>query len=220
MKKFTFAAVLVAIIGVAVAAPAYAQDDSKDDESRNWWSWALPAVMDGAAVPTAQGEVVLPRRSGEAEPAARAQGGKARGRAAAGEAPGRDKRRGNGPPFCRDGRGHPVHGTDWCRDKGWDDDGRLWQRASWPDVILGRRERDNDVLDRRTLGDILGEIVLGKVDERSRYLGLDAELVGRLVRQPDGSSVLQMRAGDVPVAELSDVDGDGRVDGTLLLEAL
>ena len=25
-----------------------------------------------------------------------------------------------GPKFCRDGRGHPVHGLEWCRDKGFD----------------------------------------------------------------------------------------------------
>lgn len=30
----------------------------------------------------------------------------------------RDERR--GPPFCRNGEGHPVHGMQWCRDKGFD----------------------------------------------------------------------------------------------------
>ena len=25
-----------------------------------------------------------------------------------------------GPAFCRSGAGHPVHGWEWCRQKGWD----------------------------------------------------------------------------------------------------
>lgn len=28
-------------------------------------------------------------------------------------------RRGHGPPFCRSGVGHPVHGPAWCLEKGW-----------------------------------------------------------------------------------------------------
>lgn len=27
-------------------------------------------------------------------------------------------RKGKGPAFCRSGEGHPVHGRQWCRDKG------------------------------------------------------------------------------------------------------
>lgn len=34
----------------------------------------------------------------------------------------RSSDRGNGerrgPPFCRNGEGHPVHGMEWCRDRG------------------------------------------------------------------------------------------------------
>jgi hypothetical protein len=29
-------------------------------------------------------------------------------------------KKGNGPAFCRNGQGHPVHGWEWCRQKGWD----------------------------------------------------------------------------------------------------
>lgn len=29
-------------------------------------------------------------------------------------------RNGNGPAFCRNGQGHPVHGREWCRQRGWD----------------------------------------------------------------------------------------------------
>lgn len=28
-------------------------------------------------------------------------------------------RNGHGPPFCRSGAGHPVHGRAWCLEKGW-----------------------------------------------------------------------------------------------------
>ena len=30
------------------------------------------------------------------------------------------KARGGGPAFCRSGAGHPVHGWEWCRQRGWD----------------------------------------------------------------------------------------------------
>lgn len=44
-------------------------------------------------------------------------------------------KKGNGPPFCRSGKGHPVFGMDWCRDKGFDG-----------------TDRDYDVRDRRDQG--------------------------------------------------------------------
>ena len=28
-------------------------------------------------------------------------------------------RQGNGPAFCRSGQGHPVHGWEWCEQRGW-----------------------------------------------------------------------------------------------------
>lgn len=28
--------------------------------------------------------------------------------------------KGGGPAFCRSGEGHPVHGWEWCRARGWD----------------------------------------------------------------------------------------------------
>jgi hypothetical protein len=66
---------------------------------------------------------------------------------------------GNGPEFCRNGRGHPVYGRQWCRDKGWGlGDGRVVR--SDDDVIWGGdRYPDRDgrasggVLDR--IGDIM-----------------------------------------------------------------
>jgi hypothetical protein len=34
---------------------------------------------------------------------------------------GNGSRNGNGPAFCRNGQGHPVHGWEWCRSRGWGD---------------------------------------------------------------------------------------------------
>ena len=204
------AAGLAGLTAMPVSAPGGADD--------GWWNWALPAVLDGAPLKTAGGDLRL-RRGVEPGDAAQ-RDGRRDGTGRAGGAPGRNERRGKGPPFCRDGRGHPVHGLDWCRDKGWDDDGRLWQRASWPDVILGRRGTESGALDRRSLAEILGDVVLGRVDQRSRYLGLGDALVGRWIPVEGGGSVLQVQSDGVPVAELTDADGDGRVDGAILLEAL
>lgn len=70
-------------------------------------------------------------------------------------------KQGNGPPFCRNGNGHPVHGRQWCVDKG-------WGLGSDRDILNRRRqERRNpnrnddrtildDVLGRRYSVDILG----------------------------------------------------------------
>lgn len=139
----------------------------------------------------------------------------------------RDRRPDRGPAFCRSGRGHPVHGRAWCREKGWDSYGRYerrpvrWdRRGDWGDIILRRSwlgERRSPVLDldRRDLADLLGEAVLRRLVAEAR-LGRGDALSGRLLR-PDGrSGVLQLRSGAIPVAELSDVDGDGRVDAVLV----
>src|SRR5687768_7213323 len=56
-------------------------------------------------------------------------------------AQGRDKSKGNGPAFCRNGQGHPVHGWAWCEDKGWDRPrGRVVRRNSRDRVVdINRR---------------------------------------------------------------------------------
>lgn len=126
----------------------------------------------------------------------------------------RADRRGNGPPFCRSGAGHPVHGRAWCREKGWDADSG-WRDASWGDVIFGRRGTRDD--DRRLSGggllDVLGDVVFGRLERQGRELGGGA-LTGRFVE--GRGRVLQVRAGDLPLAELLDADRDGTVDRVLL----
>lgn len=123
-----------------------------------------------------------------------------------------------GPPFCRNGKGHPVFGMEWCREKGFGGGGLgdvVWRDVRWEDVILGRRgERpDRQRLDRGGLLDVLGDVVLGRLERQSRAVG-GGELTGRLVE--GRTRVLQIRAGGQPLAELMDANRDGRVDRILV----
>jgi hypothetical protein len=127
---------------------------------------------------------------------------------------GRDDRygqaRGNGPPFCNTRQGHPVHGQRWCQEKGF---GSRWERATWGDVILRnprRAERQN--VGGGTLGDILGDVVFGRVDSHRRAMGITQGLVGRWERDSAGHGVLRVSAGGVPVAEFIDQSGNGRAE--------
>lgn len=131
------------------------------------------------------------------------------------------RRRGEGPKFCRNGQGHPVHGRAWCRDKGFDGYGRLgtrtrWEDRGWEDVILGSPRERRERVSRGGLIDVLGEVVFGRLDRERRRAGGRAPLEGRWLSPRDGVRVLQIRSGGVPVAELSDLDGDGRVDVSLI----
>lgn len=134
---------------------------------------------------------------------------------------GRDRRSGGGPPFCRSGRGHPVHGMAWCRRKGWDGYGRgpvVWdRRGGWGDIILRNRARyrGSGAIDRSGLMDILGDVIFGRLARDARF-GRDDLVTGRWLSPYGRGSVLQVRSGSRPVAELSDVDGDGRVDAVLM----
>jgi hypothetical protein len=50
-----------------------------------------------------------------------------------------------GPAFCRSGAGHPVHGWEWCRQRGWD-------RAGMPSASgsAARRGQQRDPYANRT----------------------------------------------------------------------
>jgi hypothetical protein len=198
MRRAAWMVVGAAAALVLLAAPGGADAQQAD----GWWSWALPAVMDardgrGVSLP----DVILGRD--------RDRQGKARKASA-------------GPPFCRNGQGHPVHGRQWCRDKGFGAGGILttrWDTRGWDDVVL-RAPRGQDrrpgAVSRGGLIDILGDVVFGRVAAEGRQLGASEPLTGRWVRGDGGANVLQIRSGALPVAELTDLNGDGRVDAVLI----
>jgi len=135
-----------------------------------------------------------------------------------------DRGRQDGPPFCRNGQGHPVHGMQWCREKGFGN-GRYdtrrdrryedrWERRSIGDIIFGT-PRDRDRRSRTVSGLILDDI-LGRRAYSDLAAVASGALTGRWV-YPDGNTrVLQLRDTRGPLAELSDFDGDGRVDLVLV----
>jgi hypothetical protein len=118
------------------------------------------------------------------------------------------------PAFCRSGQGHPVHGREWCLDKGFglgSRSGTLWSRGSIEDVVF-RRRTDSDRLDRGGLAGVLGDIVFGRLALQSVALGYDQPLMGVWVAQPDGPRILRVRSGEHEVAEFVDRDRDDRVE--------
>ena len=127
---------------------------------------------------------------------------------------GNTKSNGNGPKFCRSGQGHPVHGREWCRDKGW---GLGSDRNVFGDIIFGQprdRRYDDRTLGRGTLGDILGSVILGRFESFGRNYGSGA-LTGQWVNDY-GMRTLQLNVGGLPIARLVDSNRDGRVDDVVL----
>lgn len=226
----TFTALAAAAILVGSAQEGAAQ------QVDGWWDWALPALVEARgghdALPAprdrrddrAQRGRTLPDvilgRDDRGRGSARGSGndrsaGKARGRSAGQVGRG-------GPPFCQNGQGHPVHGRQWCRDKGFGLGGGVfdtrWDDRGWEDVILRAprgADRRSGVLDRGGLIDILGDVVYGRLATEGSRLGTTAPLNGRWLRA-DGASILQIRSGSRPVAELTDLNGNGRVDAVLV----
>ncbi len=123
-------------------------------------------------------------------------------------------RQGQGPPFCRGNRpqGHPVHGRAWCQAKGWQAN---WNRTRWDDARLPDRRRGT-VYEHDTLAEALGRVVFGRLEGQRRQLGASGDMQGRWVDGSGGARVLQIRAGGIPIAELTDLNGNGRVDVVLL----
>jgi hypothetical protein len=125
-----------------------------------------------------------------------------------------NNRRGNGPPFCRSGQGHPVKGRQWCRDKGWGL-GRDRSRDIWGDIIYRDRRYDNRQMNRSALERILGSVVLGRFDSYGRSYYDGGSMNGRWL--DNRASVLQLYMGSTPIARLIDSNRDGRVDSVSLL---
>lgn len=216
----TVGAGIVAFVSLLLAPPVAPAQQS--GALTGWWEWALPEVVE------AHGQV----RDGVWAPLPLPDRREDRGDARDRRARDRDRRgpdfqrgsaagaRGGGPPFCRNGEGHPVFGMSWCREKGFGV-GRAsrWEPVSWRDVILRvpERQRRDRTLRNRDLIDILGDVVLGRIIAEGGTAGTREPVTGRWL-QPDRSRgmVLQIRAGGVPLAELTDLNGDGRADAVLL----
>lgn len=126
-----------------------------------------------------------------------------------------DRYKKNAPPFCRDGRGHPVHGRQWCREKGYGlgRDRDVWHRVTYGDVVYRRRSIHDGRMSRGTLSDILGAVLVGRFDSHSRSLGYREPLYGRWF---EGGTVLQVTSGAYPVAQVIDRNRDGRADMIML----
>ncbi len=126
----------------------------------------------------------------------------------------------NGPKFCQNGTGHPTKGMQWCYEKGYTDrrydrryDDRRddrWERRSIEDIIFGTprdRDRRTQTVNRSVLDDILGRRAYSELQSVA-----SGSVTGRWV-YPDGTSrVLQLRDARGPLAEMTDFDGDNRVD--------
>ena len=125
-------------------------------------------------------------------------------------------KKGKGPKFCQNGQGHPVHGREWCRQKGYDTRYGDYDRVDWGDVILrrGRYDTRRD-MSRSTLENILGSVVLGRFDRQRSRLGYNQPLYGRWV-DSDAGSVLRVLSGNQPIAQIIDRNRDGRADLVLL----
>ncbi len=142
-----------------------------------------------------------------------------------------------GPKFCRSGAGHPVHGQRWCVEKGfglghprierdrrererWVRDHRRedrWERERWNDVVFypNRYRERRDAFGARVLIDIVGGRVYGRLELVRDRMGGRYPLTARWLRTRWGEQVLQVRSGPLVIAELSDLNGDGRVDMVL-----
>jgi hypothetical protein len=187
MKHRTMTLALAAML-LGAAGDASAQGRNRD---AGWWPW------EGRGWETVQQD---PKKARKAAQAARARNDD--------DDRDRGQRRGNGPPFCRNGQGHPVHGMEWCRRKG-------WSEAGWGNVIFRDRLPSNRSVDQPRVRDILGSVILDRLSQHSRLLGASGPIEGRTL-MVGGASVLQLRAGGIPLAELTDRNGDGRVDLVLL----
>jgi hypothetical protein len=129
---------------------------------------------------------------------------------------GNKNKKGKGPAFCRNGEGHPVHGREWCRQKGFDTGYGVYDRVDWGDVVLRRGRYDTRrEMGRGTLEDILGSVVLGRFDRQRSRLGYSQPLYGRWV-ESDAGSVLRLMSGSQPIAQVIDRNRDGRADVVLL----
>ena len=120
----------------------------------------------------------------------------------------------NAPPFCRSGNGHPVHGREWCRQKGYGLGNDRWERARWDDVVFGRRSTSGRV-SGSILEQIVGRTIYNRLTLQSRQLG-GGSMYGQWVTPSGGPRMLHVYSGSRPLAEFIDRNRDGRAELVLL----
>ena len=120
----------------------------------------------------------------------------------------------NAPPFCRSGRGHPVHGREWCRQKGYGLGDDRWERARWDDVIFGRRNTSGRV-SGSILEQIVGRTIYNRLALQSRQFG-GGSMYGEWITPSGGPRMLHVYSGSRPLAEFVDGNRDGRAELILL----
>lgn len=189
MKTFSF--LLAFVLSLSILPSAQAQSDD------GWWDWAARSDRDDRR-DDRRNERRDDRRDDRQD--------------------NRRNHRERGPKFCQNGQGHPTKGMRWCYEKGFEPRGSVrrtsrqaprWERRSVEDIIfrVPRRERRRDMVERAVLADILGT---------RRYRQLERIAVGplaaRWVFPSRRARVLQIRDRRGPIAELTDLNGDGRVD--------
>lgn len=134
-----------------------------------------------------------------------------------------DAMRRRAPAFCRNGAGHPVHGRRWCVDKGYGAGrvaayGLRWERQDWRGVVfagVGYRSRATHI-EGRALYHVVGRATWARLERARRRLRGRHALTGRWLRPRPGVLVLQVRSGPVAIAELTDLNGDRRIDVVLV----
>lgn len=206
------------LLGAVAPLPAEALQAAS-----HWWEWAAPYLAGGTSIRTSRGTVItIPDRRKDWERDRRDRDRRDRER---------DRRRfddryDRGPAFCRSGEGHPVFGYRWCVERGYGLPGRVehrrapaWRRGDWGKVIIiyPRHYRAGTVVTHAELIDILGLVSFRRFESYARGLAPGTRLAGRWYQPPGFSArVLQIHAGGVPIAELTDLDHDGVVDILLL----
>jgi hypothetical protein len=194
-----FRILLVAVLTALVLPPAHAQS------SDGWWDWAARTDRDARTERNDRRDRDWDDRYEDDWEDDR------RDRRA------RD-RRDRGPKFCRNGQGHPTKGMRWCREKGYAPRGTVrqaarraprWERRRVEDVIfrVPRQDRRRATVDRAILADVLGP---RRVRQLERVAA--GPLAARWAFPARGVRVLQVRDRRGPLIELTDLDGDGRVD--------
>ncbi|CAN5817707.1 hypothetical protein BH23GEM9_BH23GEM9_15500 [soil metagenome] len=120
----------------------------------------------------------------------------------------------NGPPFCRSGAGHPVHGRQWCREKGFGLGYDHWERDGWGRLTMRQPRNHQQQLGRNLLIDMLGSATFRRFESYGSNYGRGA-VSGYWVNDW-GANVLELHIGGIPFARLVDSNRDGRVDRVLL----